>query len=93
MSIEKPSKTFKRIKKQRQEEFLPPVDPTQPYKRNFEKTRMSWPVALLYSRDKNATHLLIFLILFLGIIIIIVGYLGWLFLKWFLDVLPMVIAT
>ena len=68
--VEKPSKIIKRLEKRRDKEFLPPHDPERPYKRRFQRTHMSWPVALLYSRDKNAKYLLIFLFIILAFIII-----------------------
>ncbi len=91
--MEKPSKTFKRVRKQREDEFIPPYDPRSPYKRNFEKTHMSWPTALLYSKSKNANYLLLFIL----VISLIIGAFGvWMLYKavmWFLEFLPQLVAS
>ena len=51
--VEKPSKIIRKISKQRKKEFLPEQAPSQPYVRQFRKTRMSWPIALIYMGRKD----------------------------------------
>lgn len=51
MMDEKPHKAIKQINKQRQREYLPPVEPDRSYKRQFTKTKMSWPMYLLLKKQ------------------------------------------
>lgn len=46
--IEKPSKVIKRMRKEREREFTPDMDPSQSYARQFQKTRMGWFTMLIY---------------------------------------------
>jgi len=39
---EKPGKTFKRVQKLRDEEYVPPHDPAQPFTRQYQKSKMPW---------------------------------------------------
>jgi len=57
MMQEKPKKVFRRVQRQRDKEFIPMHDPSIPYKRTFDKTRMSWPLALIM---KGRTDILVF---------------------------------
>ena len=72
--VERPSKTFRRVRKLREEEFIPSGEPGKSYKRMFKKTRMSWPLALIYF--KRGDVLAVILLFYAGIIIAlcIVGY-------------------
>lgn len=63
------SKTLiKRVQKQRDKEYVPPFEPNRPYKRTFKKTRMSWPLRLLYDKkyDVFITIVLLFALAIIG---------------------------
>lgn len=79
--MERPSKAFKRVRKQREDEFIPPGQPDRSYQRRFTKTKMSWPLALWYAKRLDV---LAAVTIFIGLIIAGVGYILYLCLKWFL---------
>jgi len=85
---EKARNIFKIIKKQREQEFIPPNDPSQSYYRTFDKTRMSWPIALLYKGRIDILALIVILIVFMAICVIAFLYIFILpALKYLLEVL------
>ncbi|MEA1909508.1 MAG: hypothetical protein U9M89_00565 [Patescibacteria group bacterium] len=90
--MEKPSKTFDRVRKQRNEEFIPPHDPMHPYKRVFEKTSMHWWWALIY-KGGNAACLAILILVFFIILGVVGIWIIYELLMWFVKVLPAVVAT
>lgn len=66
---EKPGKTFKRVRKQREEEFTPPHDPNRPFNRQYQKTRMPWQLDILSKGrwDVIIVYLLFWVALFIAV--------------------------
>jgi hypothetical protein len=66
--MEKPGKTFKRVKKQREEEFTPPHDPSQPFNRQYQKTRMPWQLEVI--RKGRWDVLLVYALFWIGAFVV-----------------------
>lgn len=81
---ERPSKTLRKISKQRQREFVPGQEPNKSYTRQFRKTRMSWPIALIYMKRKDV---LAFVIIILTILAIGGIYMLYQFFLWLINIL------
>ena len=78
--VERPGKTFKRVQKMREEEFTPPGEPTKSYKRVYKKTKMSWPLALIYFKrgDVLVAVALLYIAAAIGSCLVIYLALQWL---------------
>ena len=70
MIKENHNKIMKRVIKQRDREFVPPYDPTTTYKRTFDRTKMSWPLALLW---KGRYDILVFVSIVIILLMIALG--------------------
>lgn len=67
--VEKPSKTFKRVKRQREEEFTPPHDPSRPFNRQYQKSRMPWQLEVI--RRGRWDVLAVYILFWVGLIAVI----------------------
>lgn len=75
---ETPGKMFRRVRKQRDMEYVPPNEPTTSYKRQFVKTRMHWTLVLILQKRWDVLVVMLFIY---GLIIVIVCYGAYLFLR------------
>lgn len=57
--MSKASKAFKRVSRQRNKEYVPPVNPETSYKRQFHKTEMGTFWTLIYNKRYDALLMLI----------------------------------
>jgi hypothetical protein len=55
-------KIIKSINQQRKREYVPPIEPDHSYTRQFNRTRMSWPMFLLMNKKYNVLFIAISLI-------------------------------
>jgi len=82
--VEKPGKTFRRVQRQREKEYVPPYDPTVPYERKFKKTTMPWSLTVL--SEGRWDVLVFYLLMWIGFFIAI-GVALYFFACWFIDVI------
>jgi hypothetical protein len=73
MIKDRPERIIKNINKQREREYIPPVDPDMSYRRQFSRTKMSWPMYLLLKKQYSvlAVVIALILILFVGLAVLI----------------------
>lgn len=84
MMVEKPSKTFKRVIKQREKDFYPPFKPDKPFKRQYRKIKLSWPMSLIYNKR---TDVLIVVLLVLGVLLVVAFFILYHIVFWIFDLL------
>lgn len=63
---------------------MPPTDPSIPYKRQYTKTKMSWPLALIYNKRVDV---LVLVIILLGIFLAFVGVCIFFFIRYLSNLL------
>lgn len=79
MNSKRPDKIFKKIHKVRQKEFTPDVDPSQPFTRQYTRTKMGWFTMLFYKRRYDVIAIVVLVI---AVGLVIVGILGYFALRW-----------
>jgi len=75
-------KVLRHVRHLREEEFLPPGDPSRSYHRQFRKTRMHWMLALIYQKRTDVLFVVIFAI---AAFVLAIGFILYLFLHWVLT--------
>ena len=81
-SLERPSKTFKRVRKQREFEFIPPHNPNVSHVRHYRKARMSWMLDLIY---RGRVDVLMALALLIGLLLVALGFVIYIAVNWLLN--------
>jgi len=76
---EKPSKVIKRMRKEREKEFTPQFDPSQPFTRQYHKTRMNW-FTMLWYRGRYDVIAVVMIVAVAATVAIVIG--AYYFLTW-----------